>query len=79
MDGSTIAQMSLHVDPSSGILGPDDGRETLAAAYPVHLASVRFRVVDRLDDSDVDALTRIFTTIGSGLRDEHDTGNAVTP
>lgn len=28
MDGSTIEQMSLHVDPSSGILGPDDGRET---------------------------------------------------
>ena len=57
----------------------DSGREVLATAYPVHLASVRFRIIDRLTPDDVEALTRIFTVIASGLQGEGDSGNAVTP
>lgn len=45
----------------------DDGADKLADAYPVHLASVRRRIIDRLDVADVDALGRIFSTIKDSL------------
>jgi DNA-binding MarR family transcriptional regulator len=56
----------------------DSGRTALAAAYPVHLASVRHRIIDRLAPGDVDAFTRIFSAIASGLQSADDSGNAVT-
>lgn len=43
------------------------GRRKLDEAYPVHLASVRRRVIDRLSAPDVDALGRIFATIQAAL------------
>jgi len=46
-----------------------NGRDQMESAYPVHLNSVRNRLIDRLDKSDVDALGRIFSTIQSALRD----------
>lgn len=55
----------------------DSGREVLAAAYPVHLASVRFRIVDRLAPEDLEAFTRIFTAVATGLQSENDSDNAV--
>jgi len=44
------------------------GAAKLAGAYPVHLASVRTHIIDRLEPADVDSLGRIFTTIQAGLR-----------
>lgn len=55
----------------------ESGRAALAGAYPVHLASVRSRIIDRLEPADVEALTRIFAAIASGLQDDCPTGNAV--
>ncbi|HEY5664932.1 MAG TPA: MarR family transcriptional regulator [Ilumatobacter sp.] len=47
------------------------GRQRLEAAAPIHLASVRRHLVDRLDRSDLEALARIFGAIQAGLdRDE---------
>ena len=45
----------------------DEGAGKLADAYPVHLASVRRRIIDQLGSADVDALGRIFTTIQAAL------------
>ncbi len=44
------------------------GAAKLAGAYPVHLASVRTHIIDRLEPADVDSFGRIFTTIQAGLR-----------
>ena len=44
------------------------GAAKLAGAYPVHLASVRTHIVDRLEPADVDSFGRIFSTIQAGLR-----------
>ncbi len=44
------------------------GAAKLAGAYPVHLASVRRHIIDRLQPADVDSFGRIFTTIQAGLR-----------
>ena len=44
------------------------GAAKLAEAYPVHLASVRQRIIDQLDAADVDAFGRIFSTIQAALR-----------
>ncbi len=46
----------------------DEGVAKLAEAYPVHLASVRTRIIDRLSPADVESLGRIFATIHDGLR-----------
>lgn len=48
----------------------DVGAAKLADAYPVHLASVRRHIIDRLSPADVDSLGRVFMTIQSGLRDD---------
>ena len=50
----------------------DAGAAKLAEAYPVHLASVRRRIIDQLDAADVDAFGRIFTTIQAALRAERE-------
>ena len=44
------------------------GAAKLAGAYPVHLASVRTHIIDRLEPADVDSFGRIFSTIQAGLR-----------
>jgi DNA-binding MarR family transcriptional regulator len=44
------------------------GAAKLADAYPVHLASVRAHVIDRLTPGDIGVLGRIFATIQAGLR-----------
>lgn len=44
------------------------GASKLAAAYPVHLASVRAHIVDRLSPADIESFGRIFATIQAGLR-----------
>lgn len=46
----------------------ESGAAKLAAAYPVHLASVRAHIIDRLDAADVESMGRIFATIQAGLR-----------
>jgi DNA-binding MarR family transcriptional regulator len=43
------------------------GLDTLAAAAPHHVESVRTRVLDRLSDAQIDQLAAIFTAIGDGL------------
>ena len=45
----------------------DEGAAKLADAYPMHLASVRQRIIDLLDGDDVDAFGRIFSTIRARL------------
>lgn len=47
----------------------DAGWAKTESAYPIHLASVRARLIDRLTRADVGAMGRIFATIQSGLRD----------
>lgn len=47
----------------------DAGWAKMKSAYPIHLASVRARLIDRLTRADVGAMGRIFETIQSGLRD----------
>lgn len=54
----------------------DAGRATLDVVYPIHLASVRQRIIDRLSPDDVAAMTRIFATIQDGLRNDDTIGNA---
>jgi DNA-binding MarR family transcriptional regulator len=44
-----------------------DGWSALRKTAPHHVASVRRRVFDHLDDAQVDALASIFTAIGKGL------------
>lgn len=43
------------------------GRDQIERAAPVHVASVRARIIDRLDRSELDALRAIFTKIRAGL------------
>lgn len=50
----------------------DEGAVKLAEAYPVHLASVRRRIIDRLPAADVEALGRVFATIQAALRADRD-------
>jgi len=57
----------------------DEGRAALRRAYPVHLASVRARLIDRLDRDDVAALARIFTLVRTGLQGDGRIGNASAP
>ena len=45
----------------------DAGVDKLADAYPVHLASVRRRLIDQLDAGEIDAFGRIFSTIHAAL------------
>ncbi len=47
---------------------PEPGAAKLADAYPVHLASVRTHIIDRLEPADVESFGRIFATIQGGLR-----------
>jgi DNA-binding MarR family transcriptional regulator len=54
----------------------DAGRAALEAAYPRHLASIRRRIIDRLSPDDVEALSRIFGLIRSGLREDVPVGDA---
>nr|MDT0656605.1 MarR family transcriptional regulator [Micromonospora sp. DSM 115978] len=44
------------------------GLETLRAAAPHHLTSVRTHLMDDLDDAEVACLERIFTRLGERLR-----------
>lgn len=48
----------------------DAGRTQLADAAPAHVASVRHRIIDRLDAHEVDALAAIFAKIRAGLDDD---------
>jgi DNA-binding MarR family transcriptional regulator len=45
----------------------DAGVDKLADAYPVHLASVRRRLIDQLDAGEIDSFGRIFSTIHAAL------------
>jgi DNA-binding MarR family transcriptional regulator len=45
----------------------DAGRERLAEAAPIHVESVRARIIDRLDRADLEAMAQIFTKIRAGL------------
>ncbi|MEX2627048.1 MAG: MarR family transcriptional regulator [Ilumatobacteraceae bacterium] len=45
----------------------DEGLDTLRAAAPIHVDSVRRRVFDHLDHDEVDALHTIFRAIGAHL------------
>jgi DNA-binding MarR family transcriptional regulator len=45
----------------------ETGLDTLAAAAPHHVESVRTRVLDQLSDAQIDELAAIFTAIGDGL------------
>jgi DNA-binding MarR family transcriptional regulator len=45
----------------------DAGRRQLAFAAPPHVESVRRRIIDLLDDTDLDAMTRIFGKIRAAL------------
>ena len=45
----------------------DHGLDTLEAAAPVHVESVRRHIFDRLDPGQVDAMASIFRTIEHGL------------
>ena len=57
----------------------DAGKAELDAAYPVHLASVRRRLIDRVTPDDVDALERIFRRVQAGLRRAEPIDNAAAP
>lgn len=50
----------------------EGGAAKLAEAYPVHLASVRARIIDRLDPADIETFGRIFATIQAALRADQD-------
>lgn len=43
------------------------GVAKLAEAAPIHVASVRHRIIDRLDRADLEAMAHIFRTIRIGL------------
>ncbi len=45
----------------------DAGREQLERSAPVHVDSVRRRIIDLLDESDLDAMTRIFGKVRAAL------------
>ncbi|MFJ5275023.1 MarR family winged helix-turn-helix transcriptional regulator [Streptomyces sp. NPDC088358] len=44
-----------------------EGQKRLQAAYPVHLASARARVMDQLDGRSLSALVRQFEAVAKGL------------
>jgi DNA-binding MarR family transcriptional regulator len=46
------------------------GSEALGAAAPIHVASVRRRIFDHLDASEVAAMARIFGAIGTAVDDD---------
>jgi DNA-binding MarR family transcriptional regulator len=50
----------------------DEGAGKLDDAYPVHLASVRRRIIDQLDAGEIDAFGRIFNTIHAALGAERE-------
>lgn len=45
----------------------DSGRRKLALAAPIHVESVRYRILDHLDTDDLEAMTRIFGKIRAAL------------
>jgi len=45
----------------------DAGREQLERAAPAHVESVRRRIIDLLDESELDAMTRIFGKLRAAL------------
>ena len=45
----------------------DDGWNSLVAAAPIHVESVRRRLVDVLDDDELDMMVRIFGKVRQGL------------
>lgn len=47
----------------------DDGFDTLRAAAPDHVASVRRHLFDQLDDEQIAAMTSIFASIKQGLEE----------
>ena len=47
----------------------DAGRAQLELAAPVHVESVRRRMIDHLDTADLEAMTRIFGKIRAALDD----------
>lgn len=51
----------------------DAGWERLRAVAPIHVASVRRRIFDHLDDAQVAALASTFRSIAAGLRTDADT------
>jgi DNA-binding MarR family transcriptional regulator len=53
----------------------DAGRAKLAAAAPVHVESVRARLIDLLDADDLAAFARAFGKIRAGL--DADTGDKI--
>jgi DNA-binding MarR family transcriptional regulator len=46
------------------------GREALAAAAPIHVTSVRRRIFDHLDGTQVSAMADIFGAIGTALAND---------
>ena len=55
----------------------DVGQRHLEEAAPVHVRSVRRRMVDHVDRADLPALTRVFESIHAALHaDEDDAGRA---
>ena len=53
----------------------DAGRSLLEATAPQHVASVRRHIFDHLDETQVDAMTSIFTAISAGLANKSSTGD----
>ncbi len=45
------------------------GLAALVEAAPLHLTTVRDSFVDKLDDTEIDVLTRVFGRLGGHLRD----------
>ncbi len=45
----------------------DAGRRKLALSAPLHVDSVRLRLIDHLDNTDLEAMTRIFGKIRAAL------------
>ena len=54
----------------------ETGRELLERTAPHHVDSVRRRIFDHLDESQVAAMTSIFTAIAAGLAAHDETTNA---
>jgi len=57
----------------------DGGRATLEGAAPHHVASVRRRIFDHLDATQVAALESIFTAINQGLRTDPECAGHLAP
>lgn len=52
----------------------DAGRQKLVEAAPIHVESVRARLIDHLDDDDIAALETIFTKVRHALGDPEGCG-----